>query len=194
MRSFRASLELSGRRPDQLVGQGSAGRDQRTIVRTELLEEPVLSGGSGGSGPLRPGELLSPSAVEGVEGLGHDVRGTRSAVSAGVGGMIAGPALCVRHDRSPRGRSEDLTIPFPSFSPQGLTVSNSTHNAGSHKMGYGTTTAGRVTEASQRTVLDSPLPNCTRPWQDLYHAVIQLRWRGFDVRAPWRWICRRWQS
>ena len=79
---------------------GSAGRDQRTILRTGLLEEPVLSGGSGGSGRLRPGELLSPSAVEGVESLGHDVRGARTAISAGVGDMIAGPALGVRHDRS----------------------------------------------------------------------------------------------
>ena len=136
MGSFRASLELSGRRPDQLVGQGSAGRDQRAIIRTGLLEEPVLSGGSGGSGPLRPRELLSPSAVEGVEGLGHDVRGARIAVSAGGGGMIAGPAFCVRHDRSPLGDSEDLPIPFPSLSPQGLTVSNSTHNAGSQKTHY----------------------------------------------------------
>ena len=137
MGSFRASLELSGRRPDQLVGQGSAGRDQRAIIRTGLLEEPVLSGGSGGSGPLRPRELLSPSAVEGVEGLGHDVRGARAAVSAGVGDMIAEPALWVRHDRNLLGKSEDLTIPFPSVSPQVVTVSNSTHNAGSHNRSYG---------------------------------------------------------
>ncbi len=131
--SNRASLELSGRRPDQLVGQGPAGRDQRTIVRAGLWEEPVLSGGSAGFGRLRPGEPLSPSAVGGVESLGHDVRGARAAASAGVGDMIAGPALCTRHDRSPRGKSEDFTIPLPSFSPQGLTVSDSTHNAGSHK-------------------------------------------------------------
>ena len=71
MGSFWASLEFSGQRPDQLVRQGSegsAGRDQRTIVRTGLLEQPVLSGGRGGSGPLRPGEPLSASAGEGVEG------------------------------------------------------------------------------------------------------------------------------
>ena len=116
--------------PDRLVGQESAGMGLRTIVRKELLEEPVLSGGSGGSGLLRTRKSFSPSAIEGVEGLGHDVRGVRIAVSAG-GGMIAGPAFCVRHDRSPRERSEDCTIPFPSFSPRGLTVSNSTHNASS---------------------------------------------------------------
>ena len=72
------------------------------------------------------------STEEGVEGLGHDGHGARTAVSAGVGGMIAGPALCVGNDPSPDGKSEGFTIPFLSFSPQGLTVSNSTHNAGSH--------------------------------------------------------------
>ncbi len=59
----------AGRRPDQPVGHGSAGRGQRTIVRTGLSEDTVLTGGSGGSGRLRSGELLSPSAKEGVEGL-----------------------------------------------------------------------------------------------------------------------------
>ena len=93
------------------------------------LEEPVLGGGPG---RLRPGELLSTSPGEGVEGLGHDVRGARAAISAG-GGMIAGPALRVRHGQSPRGKSEDLTIPFSSLTPQGLTASNSTHNAASQK-------------------------------------------------------------
>ena len=128
--SFRPSFGLSGRRPDQLVIQGFAGRSQRAIVHTGLLEEAVLIGGPRWPGRLRPGELLPPAAEEGVEGLGHNVRGARAAASAGVGGMIAGPALCVGHDRSPREKSEDLTIPFPSFSPQGLTVSKSTHNAG----------------------------------------------------------------
>ena len=127
------NARVLGRSPDELVVRVSAEGSQRTIVRTGLREEPVLSGGSGGPGRLRPEEPLSPSPEEGVESLGHDARGARAAVSAGGSGMIAGPALCVRHGRSPRGNSEDLTIPFPSLSPQGLTVSNSTHNAGSHK-------------------------------------------------------------
>ena len=131
--SGRSNARVLGRSPGELVFRVSAGRSLRTIVRRGLLEESVLSGGSGGPGRLRPGELPSPSPVEGVEGLGHDAGGAGAAVSAGVGGMIAAPALCVRHGRSPRGKSEDLTIPFPSFSPQGLTVSNSTHNAGSQK-------------------------------------------------------------
>ena len=67
---------------------GSAGRSPPTIVRSELLEKPVMSGGSGGSGRLRSGEHLSPFAEEGVEGLGHDVRGAPAAISAGLGGMI----------------------------------------------------------------------------------------------------------
>ena len=129
---FQSSLELSGRRLDQLVGQESAGRDdQRPILRTRLLEEPVLSGGSGGSGPFRPRESFSLSAIEEVEGLGHDVLGARTAAGTDVSSMIAGSALCLRHDRSPRGKSEDFTIPFPSLSPQSLTVINSTHNAAS---------------------------------------------------------------
>ena len=94
-------------------------------------EQAPLSGDLSGVAPACP--LLPLSAEEEVEGLGHDGRGPRAAVSADVGGMITEPALCIRHDRSPRGNSEDLTIPFPSFSPQGLTVSNSTHNAGSQK-------------------------------------------------------------
>ena len=132
--SGRFNARVLGQSPDELVFQVSAGRSQRTIVRTGLLEEPVLM--SGGPGRLRPREHLSPSPEEGVEGLGHDARGARTTVSAGVGGMIAAPALCVRHGRSPRGKSEDLTIPFPSISPQGLTVSNSTNNAGSHNAVY----------------------------------------------------------
>ena len=87
-------------------------------------------------GRLRPAELLSPPAEDGVEGLGHDGRGARAAVSAGVGGMIARSALRVRHGQSPRGKSKDLPIPFPSFSPQDLSVSNSTHNAGSDNACY----------------------------------------------------------
>ena len=98
-----------------------------------LSEELLLSGGIWRPGRLRSGKLPPPSAEDGVEGLGHDVRGSHVAVSADGGGMIAGPALCVRHDRSLRGKSEDSTIPFPSLSPQGVTVSSSTHNAGSYK-------------------------------------------------------------
>ena len=63
-------------------------------------------------------ELLPPAAEEGVESLGHDARGARAAVSAGGNSMIAGPALCVRHSLTPRGKSEDLTILFPSLPPQ----------------------------------------------------------------------------
>ena len=77
--SGRLNARVLGRNPDELVFQVSAGRSQRTIVRTGLLEEPVLSGGSGGPGRLRPRELLSPSPEEGVEGLGHDARGARAA-------------------------------------------------------------------------------------------------------------------
>ena len=82
-----------------------------------LLEEAALSGGNGGPGQLRTWRLFPASAEERVKSVGHDARGARAAVSAGVGGMIAGPALCVRHSLSPRGKSEDLTIPFPSFPP-----------------------------------------------------------------------------
>lgn len=81
---------------------------------------------------LRPGEPLSPCTEEGVEVLGHDVRGARTAVSAD-GGMIAGPAICARHGRSPSGKSEDVAVPLTSLSPQDLTVSNFTHNAGSQE-------------------------------------------------------------
>ena len=115
---------------------GICWKESANVCNHGLLEEPVLSGGSGGPGRLRPRELFSPPAEEGVEGLGQDVRGARAAVSAGVGGMIAGPALWVRHHRNPRGKSEILTIPLPSFFTQGLTVSNSTHNTGSQKGPY----------------------------------------------------------
>ena len=81
-----------------------AGESQRTIVRMGLLEETLLSEGARWPG-FRPGELFPTYAKEVVEGLGHDVRDARAAVSAGVGGMIAGSALCVRHGRSPRGKS-----------------------------------------------------------------------------------------
>ena len=93
---------------------GSAGNGGRGYWNKELL-----SGGPGGLGRLWARELLPPAAEAGVESLGHDARGARAAVSADVGGMIAGPALCVRHSLSPRGKSEGLTIPFPSLPPQG---------------------------------------------------------------------------
>ena len=70
------------------------------------LESKLTSGFSA----LTPRELLSPSPEEGVEALGHDARGSRAAVGVG---MNAGPALCVGHGRSPCGKSEDLTMPFP---------------------------------------------------------------------------------
>ena len=96
-----------------------------------------LRGEDGGLGRLRPGMLLSSSPEEGVEGLGHDARGARGAVSASADRAVAGPALCVRHVLGPRGKSENLTIPFPFLlPPQGLTVSNSTHNAGSQKANF----------------------------------------------------------
>ena len=87
-------------------------------------------------GRLRTAGLFMSAAEEGIKGLGHDVRSARAAISAGPGGMIAGPALRGRHDRGPRGRIEGVTIPLPSLFPQGLTVSNSTQNAGSHKVLY----------------------------------------------------------
>ena len=118
------------------LSTAQAGGSQLTIVRMGLLEETLLSGGARWQ-DLRSAGLFTAATEEGVEGLGHDARGARAAVSDGVVGMIAGSALCVRHGRSPRGKSEDLTIPSPSFSPQGLTVSNSTRNAGSHKAHYG---------------------------------------------------------
>jgi hypothetical protein len=57
-------------------------------------------------------ELLPPAAEEGVESLGHDARGARAAVSAGGNGMIAGPALCVRHSltRVDSGRGQNRTL------------------------------------------------------------------------------------
>ena len=110
--------------------------------------------GLGGSGR---GSFFRRPPVEGVEGLGHDDRGARAAVSAGGSDMIAGPALCVRHDRIPRGKSEEFTIPFPSFSPQGLTVSDSTHNAGSHNARY-------VKQVSIETLIGP------RDWRTIVHA------------------------
>ena len=92
---------------------GTCGGSRRTIVRTNS-EESALRGGGGESGRFRAWRLSPASPEEGIESLGHDGRGARPAVSAG--GLIAGPALCVHHDRSLRGKSEGLTIPFPSFS------------------------------------------------------------------------------
>ena len=43
----------------------------------------------GGSDRLWPGQLLPLSAEEGVEGLGHDVRGARATVGAGFGSAFA---------------------------------------------------------------------------------------------------------
>ena len=100
-----------------------------------LLEEMLLSGGARWQ-DLRSAGLFTAATEEGVEGLGHDARGARAAVSDGGSGMIAGSALCGRHDQGPQGRSEDVTIPLPSLFPQGLTVSISTQNAGSHKAHY----------------------------------------------------------
>ena len=89
---------------------------------------------SGGLGRLRTAGPFRPAAEEGIKGLGHDVRGARTAVSAG--STITGAALSGRHDQGPQGRSEDVTIPLPSLFPQGLTVSISTQNARSHKAHY----------------------------------------------------------
>ena len=94
-------------------------------MRAELPEETLLSGGSGGSGRLWPRGLLPASAEGGIEGLGHDVRGARAAVSAGVGHAVALSALCVGHVLGPRGKSESLTLPYPSLHRQGATVINS---------------------------------------------------------------------
>ena len=91
---------------------GTCGGSRRTIVRTGS-EEAALRGGGGESGRLRAWRLFPASPEEGIESLGHDGRGARPAVSTG--GLIAGPPLYVHHDRSLRGKSEDLTIPVPSF-------------------------------------------------------------------------------
>ena len=101
------------------------------------------------------------TAEEGVESPGHDVRGARTAVSAG--GMITGAALRVRHDRGPRGRIEDAKIPLPSLFPQGLTVSNSTHNAASQKVRY-VGEAGSDCYHSSQTVSSQP----TNSMQDVF--------------------------
>ena len=54
------------------------------------MEEQVLSGGIEVPERLPPEGLLSPSPEEGVEGLGHDVRGARTVINTG-GSMIAEP-------------------------------------------------------------------------------------------------------
>ena len=46
------------------------------------------------------GPFMTP-AEDGVEGLGHDVRGASAAGRAGVGRSAASPALCVGHGPSP---------------------------------------------------------------------------------------------
>ena len=152
-----------------------------------------MSGWSGGSGRIRPGELLSPSSEEGIECLGHGACGARTTVSDGVVGMIAGPALCVRHSRSPRGKSEDFTIPFPSFSPQGLSVSDSTHNAGSQNRSSGCRTypgdrTGPVcqllTTEGNNVTSEGQIPTARQ--RTLWETVQQAKLEGLSFRATAR--------
>ena len=133
--SFRASLELSGLGPNQPVVWEYVGGSTYNCTHGIIVRAGVARRGRR-LGRLRTAGLFMPAAEEGIKGLGHDVRCARAAISAGPGGMIAGPALRGRHDRGPRGRIEGVTIPLPSLFPQGLTVSNSTQNAGSHKAHY----------------------------------------------------------
>ena len=49
-------------------------------------------------------KFLPSAAVEGGEGLGHDVRGAGAAVSVG-GGAVAAPALGVRHGHGLQGKA-----------------------------------------------------------------------------------------
>ena len=94
---------------------GPAGDDPPHIVmpcnaRPELTDQDLLSRCVVGSGswplwncPLPWRKLLAPAKEVRVEGGGHDSRGARAAVSAGVGRSDAGPARGVGHGPSPRG-------------------------------------------------------------------------------------------
>ena len=134
--SFRASLELSGLGPNQPVVWEYVGGGSKYNCTHGIIVRAGVARRGRRLGRLRTAGLFMPAAEEGIKGLGHDVRCARAAISAGPGGMIAGPALRGRHDQGPRGRIEGVTIPLPSLFPQGLTVSNSTQNAGSHKAHY----------------------------------------------------------
>ena len=79
------------------------GGSQRTIVRMGLLEETLLSGGTRWT-DLRSAGLFATATEGRVEGLGHDSRGARAAVSAGVGAAVAVPAGGVGHGSGPRGK------------------------------------------------------------------------------------------
>ena len=69
-----------------------------------------------------PGKFLAPAAVEGVEGLGHNVCGARAAVSPGVGLAVAGPACEVHHGQALEGRVESLTVDPAAVESQGPAV------------------------------------------------------------------------
>ena len=92
-------------------------------AKPRLPEKQQLRIGRGGRERLRRHMFLAPAAVERVEGLGHDGRGARVAVSACFGGTVAGPAIDVGHDLGHLVKSESFTIPSPTALSQGSTVS-----------------------------------------------------------------------
>ena len=114
---FPGVFRVIGARAGPAGRPGICGRAAHNCTHG-LLEKPVRAEGRGGTGRLRTWRLTLTSAEKGVEGLGHDARGARVALSAD-SGVITGPALRVRHDRGPRGGIEDMTIPLSSLFLQG---------------------------------------------------------------------------
>ena len=73
---------------------------------------------------MAPRKFLPAAAEVGVEGAGHDTRGARTAVSAGVGAAVAVPAGGVGHGPA-FGKSKIFTIAPAVSMLQGPTVASS---------------------------------------------------------------------
>ena len=124
-----AEAEVALPEPPQPEGAaaGPAGGDLPHIVtpcnaKPRLPEQPLLTGSVVGSGswllwkyPLSRRKFLPPDAVEGIEGLGHDARIARVAVSASIGTGVG-------HGPRPSRKSESSTITLAVLASQGPAV------------------------------------------------------------------------